>query len=280
LVIVGLGSFAFHATLLYSSQMADELPMSWAALSWCYIQVERGPKERFPSLPRLLWLYSLITTIWQVALTHSFPILLEVQFGLMFVYIMYVNYKHYYCQLQPGDPHFLFWLYAVTAIVAFLGCWVGGPDFFLSRAHARAHHLELHLVFVCIVALFACLLVCSASTHLWRCLPLCLFSIALLLRTPHTGSGSGFLLLLATLSLVQSAASRALAHSDGDQLALRNGAHPLLSRKDVQPCSRDSLSLRRSALLLPAAVPSGQAITRRPHPRHPSNTDLYTCSLV
>jgi Ceramidase len=161
LVIVGLGSFAFHATLLYSSQMADELPMSWAALSWCYIQVERGPKERFPSLPRLLWLYSLITTIWQVALTHSFPILLEVQFGLMFVYIMYVNYKHYYCQLQPGDPHFLFWLYAVTAIVAFLGCWVGGPDFFLSRAHARAHHFELHLVFVCIVALFACSLVCS-----------------------------------------------------------------------------------------------------------------------
>ena len=34
--VVGVGSFAFHATLSYTAQLADELPMIYAA-SWCLL---------------------------------------------------------------------------------------------------------------------------------------------------------------------------------------------------------------------------------------------------
>eukprot|EP01127_Copromyxa_protea_P002861 TRINITY_DN12791_c0_g1_i1.p1 TRINITY_DN12791_c0_g1~~TRINITY_DN12791_c0_g1_i1.p1 ORF type:complete len:305 (-),score=29.57 TRINITY_DN12791_c0_g1_i1:64-903(-) len=35
-ILVGLGSVAFHATLLYDLQMWDEIPMVWLILSWYY----------------------------------------------------------------------------------------------------------------------------------------------------------------------------------------------------------------------------------------------------
>jgi len=41
--IVGLGSFAFHATLMYSAQLADELPMILSSSWSCFILLDTEP---------------------------------------------------------------------------------------------------------------------------------------------------------------------------------------------------------------------------------------------
>ena len=41
--IVGLGSFAFHGTLLYSAQLADELPMVLSSSWSCFIVYDTEP---------------------------------------------------------------------------------------------------------------------------------------------------------------------------------------------------------------------------------------------
>jgi dihydroceramidase len=40
---VGIGSFAFHATLLYQAQLADELPMILAATYVFYLLLDIQP---------------------------------------------------------------------------------------------------------------------------------------------------------------------------------------------------------------------------------------------
>jgi len=44
--LVGIGSAAFHGTLLYTGQIMDELPMVYASLSLLYIVLEMDSKEK------------------------------------------------------------------------------------------------------------------------------------------------------------------------------------------------------------------------------------------
>jgi dihydroceramidase len=55
IMIVGLGSFAFHATLTFSGQMLDELPMIYASMSLLYTvlridEPQQGPSSTFQRL--------------------------------------------------------------------------------------------------------------------------------------------------------------------------------------------------------------------------------------
>ena len=57
--VVGLGSFIFHATLLYEAQLADELPMVWVA-SYCLailFDSEKGFSLRTPRAISLTVVY-------------------------------------------------------------------------------------------------------------------------------------------------------------------------------------------------------------------------------
>jgi len=61
--VVGLGSIAFHATLLFQHQMMDELPMLYLALLMVYILVENRPERRFGRwFPLALLGYAVLAT--------------------------------------------------------------------------------------------------------------------------------------------------------------------------------------------------------------------------
>eukprot|EP00158_Paraphelidium_tribonemae_P008807 Partr_v1_DN28689_c4_g1_i1_m50508 putative alkaline ceramidase len=72
--MVGVGSAAFHGTLLFSLQMLDELPMIYSALIMTYIMIEhRNIKPKYsPLLPVALSVHAAVTTML-VASPAFFP---------------------------------------------------------------------------------------------------------------------------------------------------------------------------------------------------------------
>lgn len=65
LFLIGLGSAAFHGTLTWLGQAADELPMIWAALQFLFVIREDAREPRYWWLPSLLvTLLVLLTTIY------------------------------------------------------------------------------------------------------------------------------------------------------------------------------------------------------------------------
>jgi dihydroceramidase len=95
--VVGFGSIAFHATLLFQFQMMDELPMIYLALTVVYILLENRPERRFGNwFPLALVAYAVLLTCLtaftrgrlQITLFHASFVSLEV-YALVRVYLIH-----------------------------------------------------------------------------------------------------------------------------------------------------------------------------------------------
>jgi dihydroceramidase len=88
--VVGLGSMAFHGTLLFSLQMLDELPMIYASLIMAYIVIEQNHKnpKYYPMLPIGLTIHGILTTLLVASPaffpTYASPLLQFVCFHISF----------------------------------------------------------------------------------------------------------------------------------------------------------------------------------------------------
>ncbi|EJC98725.1 alkaline phytoceramidase [Fomitiporia mediterranea MF3/22] len=70
LAIVGLGSFAFHATLLHSAQLSDELPMIYTASCSLFILYDTSPGWGISSKKSQLLL--IFTVLFDILFTYSY----------------------------------------------------------------------------------------------------------------------------------------------------------------------------------------------------------------
>jgi dihydroceramidase len=100
LMIVGIGSWCFHGTLLYQMQLLDELPMIWgsAFLIYALIEVDGSKNQHNVKLSLSLFIYCLIVTV--VYLTINEPVFHECAYALMVLTMVFYslriirNYAH------------------------------------------------------------------------------------------------------------------------------------------------------------------------------------------
>ncbi|KAK2173418.1 hypothetical protein NP493_878g00019 [Ridgeia piscesae] len=93
ILVVGIGSWCFHGTLLYSMQLLDELPMIWCSSFLIYMLVEvdgRPNSQNFP-LQVLLFAYCLVVTLLYVIINK--PVFHEVAYGLMVISLVVLSFR-------------------------------------------------------------------------------------------------------------------------------------------------------------------------------------------
>ncbi|KAL3848575.1 hypothetical protein ACJMK2_019425 [Sinanodonta woodiana] len=90
---VGVGSWCFHMTLLYSMQLLDELPMIWgtAFLVYSFIEVDSPPNSHNKPLEVILLLYCLVVTI--IYMTTNNTVFHEIAYGLMVACMVFASVR-------------------------------------------------------------------------------------------------------------------------------------------------------------------------------------------
>lgn len=84
-LLIGLGSFAFHATLKYEAQLLDELPMIYTMAIYLYVVLETTPMGQKPRFQLLLpaALIALVTFVTVTYVNYNNPVFHQVAYGAM-----------------------------------------------------------------------------------------------------------------------------------------------------------------------------------------------------
>lgn len=126
IVIVGIGSIAFHGTLLFPLQMLDEVPMVYCVLTLVYCCVENKPYRRHGVwFPIGIALYGLLTTVIMLYAGPDNHLLEFIVFQSAFAFVVLVVVSRIlkiYSQLQDDSIKRL-WLLAGTIGVVSYGYW-------------------------------------------------------------------------------------------------------------------------------------------------------------
>lgn len=124
-VVIGVGSAAFHATLQHVAQQADETPMVWSMLVWTYavwqpeLGLSRGAER--------LWVVGSSAFAVVFAVVHyeyRFVLAFQVLFGVLVVINLYRIFTRWFPRVRGEPGSRMKGLYWQTMLLAF-ACWMG-----------------------------------------------------------------------------------------------------------------------------------------------------------
>ena len=146
IMIVGFGSSAFHGTLLFEYQMADELPMMWSIMVWNYAMflMESTTTDKKHTVTAILCAsYAVIYSILHVY--FEFTLTFQLNFALMILISGFILHKNcceqtgrsfipfvvirkrlpseHYNPIEISNLYSLCWHYVVILLIALL-CWL------------------------------------------------------------------------------------------------------------------------------------------------------------
>jgi len=117
--VVGIGSAMFHATLLYSCQLLDELPMIYGTLIFLYavFEFEKHSAIQRMYIPALVVLGTLITVVMLLnkSMTMIHQVAYAVLVGVLVLRAFYITYlMPDLSNMEQLNFRYLFWYSAVT----------------------------------------------------------------------------------------------------------------------------------------------------------------------
>jgi len=120
IVIVGLGSVAFHGTLLLEHQLFDELPMVWTTLAWVYIyKTMQSPRKGTPQDMVLAKRLAAFGVVWGMGAPWSHyyaPLAFQVLFVGMLLYTVYSAHTYWkICKNTTARKMYIF--YNITLVL-------------------------------------------------------------------------------------------------------------------------------------------------------------------
>lgn len=164
--LVGVGSVAFHGTLLFQLQMLDELPMLYLVTLIVYILFEDRPTRRFGRwFPALLWAYvALLTVLCSVSRGQVEFWVFQVSFTTLEFYALG---RVYWLQRRLDAATRTLYRWGMLAYAVAMACWLVDLK---ACAWVSAANPQLHAWWHVLVSVGFYLLLLVIASHRLRTL--------------------------------------------------------------------------------------------------------------